>query len=149
MDNDKLNTALYEKLSAEQDNFRDWLLTQPPEEILHHTYEYSVREDIVMAMEELNLDSGRAAALLASPSPLDDIFKEFESLETDYMDTVRDCIENRADNMLKEQQELPVEAGRSQPDKVGIRPSIKEQLAAPSIPGDKPSTEKNHDREVR
>ena len=27
--------------------------SQPPEEILHHTYEYTVREDIVMAMEEL------------------------------------------------------------------------------------------------
>ena len=47
------NTALFEKMSDEQDKFRDWLKSQPPEEILHHTYEYTVREDIVMAMEEL------------------------------------------------------------------------------------------------
>ena len=40
------NTALYEKMSDEQDKFRDWLKSQPPEEILHHTYEYTVREDI-------------------------------------------------------------------------------------------------------
>ena len=40
------NTALYEKMAAEQDKFRDWLKTQPPEEILNHAYEYVVREDI-------------------------------------------------------------------------------------------------------
>ena len=51
MNTDK-NTALYEKMAAEQDKFRDWLKSQPPEEILKHTYEYTVREDILMAMEE-------------------------------------------------------------------------------------------------
>lgn len=50
MNTNDLNTALYEKMAAEQDKFRDWLKSQPPEEILHHTYEYTVREDIVMAM---------------------------------------------------------------------------------------------------
>ena len=54
MNTDK-NTALYEKMAAEQDKFRDWLKSQPPEEILKHTYEYTVREDILMAMEELDL----------------------------------------------------------------------------------------------
>ena len=43
MNTDK-NTALYEKMAAEQDKFRDWLKSQPPEEILKHTYEYTVRE---------------------------------------------------------------------------------------------------------
>ena len=68
-----LNTALYEKMAAEQDKFRDWLKSQPPEEILHHTYEYTVREDIVMAMEELELTDTQAQALLESPSPLADV----------------------------------------------------------------------------
>ena len=44
MNTNDLNTALYEKMSDEQDKFRDWLKSQPPEEILHHTYEYTVRE---------------------------------------------------------------------------------------------------------
>ena len=35
------NTALYEKMAAEQDKYRDWLKSQPPEEILHHTYAVS------------------------------------------------------------------------------------------------------------
>ena len=59
MNTNDLNTALYEKMAAEQDKYRDWLKSQPPEKILHHTYEYTVREDIVMAMEELELtDTG-------------------------------------------------------------------------------------------
>lgn len=64
-----LNTALYEKMAAEQDKFRDWLKGQPPDELLHHAYEYAVREDIVMAMEELELTGAQAQALLDSPSP--------------------------------------------------------------------------------
>ena len=43
MNTNDLNTALYEKMAAEQDKYRDWLKSQPPEEILHHTYEYTVR----------------------------------------------------------------------------------------------------------
>ena len=43
------NTARYEKMAAEQDKYRDWLDNQPPEEILHNTYEYTVREEMVMA----------------------------------------------------------------------------------------------------
>ena len=87
MNTNDLNTALYEKMAAEQDKYRDWLKSQPPEEILHHTYEYTVREDIVMAMED------------------------FEKLETGYMDVIRDSIENRADDVckvLEEQRSIPL-----------------------------------------
>ena len=93
MNTNDLNTALYEKMAAEQDKYRDWLKSQPPEEILHHTYEYTVREDIVMAMEELELTDAQAKALLGSPSPLADVYRYFEKLETGYMDVIRDSIE--------------------------------------------------------
>ena len=39
MTNQELNTKLYEKLFAEQEANRGWLVTQTPEEILTHTYE--------------------------------------------------------------------------------------------------------------
>ena len=106
--NTNKNTALYEKMAAEQDKFRDWLKSQPPEEILNHAYEYTVREDILMAMEELDLPQSRAAALLASPSPLADVYKEFADRETSYMDVVRDSIEQRAEAALDAQRELPL-----------------------------------------
>ena len=35
MNTNDLNTALYEKMAAEQDKFRDWLKSQPPEEVLN------------------------------------------------------------------------------------------------------------------
>ena len=46
MNTNDLNTALYEKMADEQDKYRDWLKSQPPEEILHHTYEYTIREAV-------------------------------------------------------------------------------------------------------
>ena len=46
--NEALQQSLYDKLSREQDKYRDRLLHQEPSEILNHTYEYTIREDIVM-----------------------------------------------------------------------------------------------------
>ena len=101
-----LNKALYEKMAAEQDNYRAWLKRQPPEKILQHTYEYTVREDILMAMEELELTSAQAKALLGSPAALAEVYRFFEKVETGYMDTIRESIENRADEMCEANEAL-------------------------------------------
>ena len=106
MNTNDLNTALYEKMAAEQDKYRDWLKSQPPEEVLNHAYEYTVREDIVMAMEELVLTDTQAQALLESPSPLEDVYRYFDKLETGYMDVIRDSIESRANEVCREPEEL-------------------------------------------
>src|SRR5699024_6834198 len=106
MNANDLNAALYEKMAAEQGQYRDWLKSQPPEEILHHAYEYSVREDIVMAMEELELTDAQAQARLDSSSPLADVYRYFEKLETAHMDVVRDSIDNRADDVCRAKEEL-------------------------------------------
>ena len=95
------NTLLYEKMKAEQDKYRDWLLTQEPAEILNHTYEYTMLEDIVIAMEEWELTPKQAKALLKSPCPLDDVYKEFKDREVEHMDTIRDSIETEADNSIR------------------------------------------------
>ena len=89
MTNEELNTALYKKVFAEQEKYREWLLSQPPNEILNHCYEYTVREDIVLALEEYDLSDKQCKALLKSPSPLADVFKDFEKRETDHMDNKR------------------------------------------------------------
>ena len=106
MNTNDLNMALYEKMAAEQDKYRDWLKSQSPAEVLNHAYEYTVREDIVMAMEELELTDAQAQALLDSPTPLADVYRYFEKVETDHMDVIRDSIENRADDVCKAQAEL-------------------------------------------
>ena len=94
------NARLYEKMKAEQDKYREWLLHQEPSEILNHTYEYTMREDIVMCMEELELEPEKARALLRSPCPLSDVYKEFRDRETEHMDTIRDSIETEADKLV-------------------------------------------------
>lgn len=101
MTGEELNTALYQKMFAEQDTYRKWLLTQTPEEILNHTYKYTVREDILMSLENNDLTDEQASALLKSPSPLGDIFSEFESRETGYMETVLDCITDKANAVIQ------------------------------------------------
>ena len=101
MNNQELNTALYEKMFAEQDTYRKWLLTQPPEEILNHTYEYTIREDILLSLEYHDLADAQAAALLKSFTPLADVFKEFDHRETDHMDQIFYAMEERADDVLE------------------------------------------------
>ena len=106
--NEALQQSLYDKLSREQDKYRDWLKGQPPEEILHHSYEYTVREDILMSMEELTLSEAETRALLLSPSPMASLYDKFSDLETGYMDTIRDSIEETAKDEAKKLRELPV-----------------------------------------
>ena len=106
MTTEEMHTALYEKFSAEQDNYRAWLLKQTPEEIIQHSYEYTVREDIVMMMEDAEFSPQQAAALLWKGTTLSDIYKDFTKVETGYMDILRDTVENRANDILKEAEAL-------------------------------------------
>lgn len=105
MAHEERNIRLYEKCFAEQKQYRERLLSLPPEEILNHAYEYTVREDILLALETDDLSDEQATALLSSPAPLDDVFHDFEQIEGDHMDLIRGCIETRADDILEAQRE--------------------------------------------
>lgn len=103
MNAEQLNKALYEKMSAEQERYRHGLLGMTPEEVLNHAYEYTIREDILIEAEVIGLPARQAAALLESPFPLADVYKDFRDMETDHMNCVRECIEQRADDLLEAQ----------------------------------------------
>lgn len=96
---------LREKMRQEQIEFCAKLMTKKPEEILTHAYEYSVREDIILATEEITLTREQVRALLKSPAPLADVYKDFSKLETDYMSIMAQCVEERADALLKKEQQ--------------------------------------------
>lgn len=96
MTNEELNTALYEKMFSEQETYRAWLLAQSPEGILNHTYEYTVREDILMSLEYNSLPNAQVRALLKSPSPLADVFAAWEDRETSYMEEIWQAVTDRA-----------------------------------------------------
>lgn len=102
------NTELYQKMQAELEQFKDWLLTQPLQEILNHTYEYTTKEDILLVFENFDLSEKQAQALLAQPMPLDEIFHAYEKIETDFIETMQNCMESRADAILSEQRNMPV-----------------------------------------
>ena len=104
MTSEELNTALYQKMFAEQERYKAWLLSQPPEAILDHTYEFTVREDILITLENNDLYDEQAEALLRSESPLADVYEEFQKRETDYMDVVLDSLEACADKEIAREQ---------------------------------------------
>ena len=116
MDERKLNGALFAQMCAEQQDYRAWLMTLPPDEILDHAAEFAVREDILVELEAFDLP----AALLASPTSLADIYREWGKADTHYMDDIRDVIENCAEDMA---------------DRSRDRPSVLEGLKRPAQPG--------------
>lgn len=99
---DELNSELYNRMFEEQEHYRNWLLSLPPEEILFHAFSYSVREDILMTQEENNFSIEKCKALLESPTPLADMKRAYDKTETNYMDDIRNVMENYADDILRE-----------------------------------------------
>ena len=112
MANPDLLTKLYQRMSAEQEQYRNWLLGQPPGVILDHAAEYTIREDIVMEMEEVELTDAQTKALLKSRTPLANVYKEWSKAETHHMDDVRDVIEARADAVIRAEKEKGQREGR-------------------------------------
>lgn len=96
MTNIELNNILYQKFASEQERYRDWLITLPPEDILTHAYEFAMREDILLALENTNLPTRQCIAFLKARSPLSDVFKHFKKQETDHMIDIQYSLEHCA-----------------------------------------------------
>ena len=105
MPDKNLNGQLYNKMFQEQERFKASLMKMPPAEILDKAYEFTVREDIVMAMESAELTDAQANILLGMEKPLSAVYNEFSDRETGYMDIVADCIAARANTELRIEQE--------------------------------------------
>lgn len=105
MQQQPLFSTLYERLLAEQRYWTAGLVTQTPTVILHHAYEYSLREDLLLALEQRPLSDENAKLLLQSAHPLADLFAAFEQLENDHMDQVRTAIDYRIYKLQAKQKE--------------------------------------------
>ena len=62
--------------------------------------EYTCREDILLSLEDNSLTTAQARALLKSPCPLADVFKDWEKRETGHMDEIWETVEARADTVI-------------------------------------------------
>ena len=98
---EQLNTALYEKLYAEQQEFVESLKNSTPENVIQNAYELVIREDILLSFEENDLDAKQCKALLREKKPLNKLFLAWEKHEGDHMNEIRDCIENKANELIK------------------------------------------------
>lgn len=111
MTTEQLSKAVYDMMYAEQEAFRKELLGMNPEEILDQAYVYAVREDVLYAMENTELSMRQAYALLATETPLAQVYKTYLAKDTDYMEHIYDSLEDFASNMAKlhkETREFPV-----------------------------------------
>ena len=100
---EELNAELYEKVSAEFEEYKVNLLMMSPEQMLEHAYAYAVRSDIVIAIECGSIHARQAQALLKADNTLDEIFGKWENLETKHMECVRDAIECQANALSREE----------------------------------------------
>ena len=108
---EQLSKAVYDKMYAEQQEFRKSLLGMEPQDILDQAYVYAVREDILCAMENTELSMRQAYALLATETPLAQVYKFYLTKDTDYMEHIHDSLEDFASDMAKLHQntrELPI-----------------------------------------
>lgn len=107
MNHDDPSVALYEKMRAELEKYRAHLMTLSPAEILDHTYEHTIKQDIVECAENDVFEDYVVRALLRSRNPLNDIFEEYRTRDTQHMDILRDCFEAEAKAAIKRARDKP------------------------------------------
>lgn len=106
---------LTEKMTAEFDGYRSWLLKQPPEEILNHAYEYTTKENLLNVLVDTDLKPQQIETLLRSPCPLEDVFKDCVHIDqSDYNYTLKVLIDQRADIEMEKQRAIPIYNGTVQ-----------------------------------
>lgn len=104
-----INTQLYNKMEAEQKQYRDWLLGLSPEKILDHTNEYTVRNEILMAVFNYGaLSDAKLEALMSSSTPLADVVKEYLNMEDERMDMALAAVDSRAEYVIQEARNKPL-----------------------------------------
>ena len=100
---EELNAELYEKVSAEFEEYKNNLLMMSPEQMLEHAYAYAVRSDIVIAIECGSIHARQAQSLLKADNTLDEIFGKWEDFEKNHMETIRTAIECQANALSREE----------------------------------------------
>lgn len=98
----KLKEQLVDKMWEEQETYEKWFVKQPAVTILQHSYEHAVRQDIIIALEEMDLCDEYAQALLKCPSPLQMVYDHYCCWETDYMSDLREAVYEEAAHLLAE-----------------------------------------------
>lgn len=81
-----INIELYEKLKQEQKQYEDSLQSMPFRDVLDKSWEYVMRQDILVLLETCDLKYDRAASLLELPNTMDVLAQAAKEQDTRYMD---------------------------------------------------------------
>ena len=102
MSNTMQNIQLYQNMYAEQEQYKSYLLTLTPAQILDHTSEYICRENILIVTENNDLNNARDKALLKSSTPLADVYNKYASWgHSRQQQEIRKAVEARSGEVLR------------------------------------------------
>lgn len=96
------NELLYEKMSAEYNQFLLELDEMLPQDVVRNAYQIVVKEDILSCFECSKRSQTEAKALYLLKNPLDDLYQEWLDTDASYMDMLRDSIDERIKSAVKE-----------------------------------------------
>lgn len=102
---EEMQAKLYQKMSAEQEQYREWLLGQPPGQMLTHALEYVIRQAIVEEAKEGELPMTQIGPLLKVRKPLAEVFQQWQNHQIGYLEGIRDAYERSADAISYQQQQ--------------------------------------------
>ena len=102
MTHEELKSRLCEKMRTEFEAYREHLLSESPQEILGHAYEYAIRDDIMETLDVTELTDTQMEKLLNAEYSLADVVRAYKYRETEYMDAIRDSIGEAANTIMKD-----------------------------------------------
>jgi hypothetical protein len=90
---------LWERLQGENESFREEMLQKSPNEVYEKAYEITIKNDLLMLFEEINISARKIDTLMSFDYPLYAMYREWLDTDASHMDMLRDTV----DNLIHEQ----------------------------------------------
>ena len=104
------NELLYEKVQAEYDAFIEELKQMTPEQVIDKAYQKVIKENMVIAIQDMELTPSEAKALCREKYPLDRMYQEWLDTDVSGMQMLKDSIDDTAKQAVKEMKEKQKES---------------------------------------
>lgn len=101
---------LYEKSVSEYTDFITELKSMTSDEIIEHSYEKVIKEDLVTLLENNDIEQDKAKSLYLKKYPLDYIYQEWLDKDCSHMEMLEDTINDSAERATKERKEMSKES---------------------------------------
>lgn len=90
---ENIRIMLLNKMTKEMKQWESYLKASSPEFVLTNAYEYAIKSDILLAMENEELEPVEALLLLQMENPLNSVYEWFANSDSSYhMEKISSCI---------------------------------------------------------